>query len=155
MKEVIEELLSGREYSWIPENSPAAIIVELKDLRFFMESLYSHKALFFDVLSCVTGIDNGPEEGTMEVVYNLCSIPHERSLMVHVFCDREKPVVPTMSDIWRTADWLERETYDLLGIQFEHHPDQRRILLPADWEGFPLRKDYKEQEYYHGIRVAY
>jgi NADH-quinone oxidoreductase subunit C len=122
--------------------------------------LFENPALYFDYLACVTGIDNGPEKGTMEVVYHLNSIPFGHSLVIKVELERERengelPVVPTVSTIWRTADWHEREIFDLLGIHFEGHPDLRRILLPADWEGYPLRKDYREQEYYHGIRVQY
>ena len=63
------------------------------------------------------------------------------------------PDLPTVSHVWRTADWHEREAYDMCGMQFENHPDHRRILLPDDWDGFPLRKDYEVQEFYHGIRV--
>ena len=65
------------------------------------------------------------------------------------------PQVPSVSSIWKTADWHEREAFDLVGIEFTNHPDLRRILLPSDWEGYPLRKDYKEQEEYHGIKVKY
>jgi NADH-quinone oxidoreductase subunit C len=65
------------------------------------------------------------------------------------------PQVPSISHIFRTADWHEREAYDLMGIYFTGHPDLRRILLTADWEGHPLRKDYQLQETYHGIKVAY
>ena len=65
------------------------------------------------------------------------------------------PQVPTVSHIWKTADWHEREAFDLMGIQFSNHPDLRRILLPEDWEGHPLRQDYQAQEYYHGIQVKY
>ncbi len=155
MKEDIEKLLEGRQFTWNPDDSPISLTVELNDFKELMQSMYNHKTLFFDLLSCITGIDNGSEAGTMEVVYNLYSIPHEHAIMVRVICDRNNPVVPTVSDIWKTADWHERETYDLLGIMFENHPDLRRILLPADWEGFPLRKDYTAQEYYHGIRVEY
>jgi NADH-quinone oxidoreductase subunit C len=114
--------------------------------------------LFFDLLACVTGIDNGPEADTMEVVYNLTSIPYEHNLMLKVIVSRatgsaKLPSVPSIAHIWRTADWHEREAFDLVGIHFEHHPDLRRILLPTDWVGHPLRTDYEEQEDYHGIKT--
>jgi NADH-quinone oxidoreductase subunit C len=111
--------------------------------------------LYFDYMTCLTGMDNGPEKKTMEVLYHLYSIPYNHSLVLKVETDRENPEIPTVSNIWRTADWHEREAYDMFGIKFIGHPDLRRILLPADWEGFPLRKDYEEQEYYHGIKVKF
>lgn len=115
---------------------------------------------YFDFLACLTVVDNGPEVGTMEVIYNLYSIPYNGSLMLKITVARNQPdeplpSVPTVSHVWRTADWHEREAYDLMGIRFEGHPDLRRILLPADWEGHPLRKDYQLQAYYHGIQVKY
>ncbi|GAB3571891.1 hypothetical protein GCM10027578_30920 [Spirosoma luteolum] len=120
--------------------------------------LRNDERLFFDMLSCVTGIDNGPVADTMEVIYNLCSIPYEHTLMLKVVVPRTPvgnrlPAVPTLTHLWRTADWHEREAYDLLGIRFEGHPDLRRILMPADWVGYPLRKDYVEAEQYHGIQT--
>ncbi len=111
--------------------------------------------LYFDYMTCLSGMDNGPEKKTMEVIYHLYSIPYNHSIILKVETDRENPEVPTVSNIWRTADWHEREAYDMFGIKFTNHPDLRRILLPADWEGFPLRKDYQEQEYYHGIKVKF
>jgi NADH-quinone oxidoreductase subunit C len=75
--------------------------------------------------------------------------------MVKVDLDRARPIVPSVYSIWKAADWHEREAFDLLGIQFEGHPDLRRLLMPADWEGHPLRKDYQEQNYYRGIKVKY
>lgn len=118
--------------------------------------LYEDPGTYFDYLACLTGIDNGPDDGTMEVIYNLTSIPHNAQIMLQVVLeDRENPSVRSVSHIWRTANWHEREAYDLFGIKFEGHPDLRRILLPADWEGFPLRKDYEHQEYYHGVKVEY
>jgi NADH-quinone oxidoreductase subunit C len=111
--------------------------------------------LYFDYMTCLSGMDNGVEKKTMEVIYHLYSIPYNHSLVLKVELEREHPEVPTVSNVWRTADWHEREAYDMFGIKFTNHSDLRRILLPADWEGFPLRKDYQEQEYYHGIKVKY
>ncbi len=110
--------------------------------------------LFFDLLACVTAIDNGPEANTIEVVYNLTSIPYERNLGLRVTVPRENAVVPSVASIWRTADWHEREAYDLVGVVFANHPDLRRILLPADWVGHPLRRDYQEMTEYHGIKTT-
>jgi NADH-quinone oxidoreductase subunit C len=118
--------------------------------------LYSDERLYFDYLACLTGIDNGVDKGTIDVVYNLTSIPYQRNLTFKVTISRqEHSTIPTVSSIWKTANWHEREAYDLLGIRFEGHPDLRRILLPNDWQGYPLLKDYKEQEFYHGIKVIY
>lgn len=79
----------------------------------------------------------------MEVVYHLYSYANRQSLSVKVKTDRESSVVPSVVDLWKGADWNERETYDLLGIHFEGHPNLKRILLPDEWEGHPLRKDYQ------------
>lgn len=131
---------------------PADRLVEL--CRFLRDD----ERLFFDLLACVTAIDNGPDADTMEVVYNLTSIPYEHNLMLKVVVPRntgssQLPSVPSIAHIWRTADWHEREAFDLVGIRFEGHPDLRRILLPTDWVGHPLRTDYKEEEQYHGIKT--
>ncbi len=122
--------------------------------------LHDNEQTYFDFLACQTGIDNGPECGTLEVVYNLYSIPYEHGFCLKVQVPRNSgneplPAIPTISHIWRTADWHEREIFDLLGIAFTGHPDPRRILCPADWTGHPLRKDYQWPEYYHDIKVAY
>jgi len=120
--------------------------------------LHSDEKLYFDYLACLTGLDNGVDKGTIDVVYNLNSIPYQSNLTIKVTISRQVSgysVIPTVSNIWKTADWHEREAYDLMGIHFEGHPDLRRILLPNDWQGYPLRKDYQEQEFYHGIKVIY
>jgi NADH-quinone oxidoreductase subunit C len=120
--------------------------------------LRDDERLFFDLLACVTGIDNGPEANTMEVIYNLTSIPYRHDLMLKVIIPRNTaigklPSVPSLAHLWRTADWHEREAFDLVGIQFDNHPDLRRILLPTDWVGHPLRTDYEEEQQYHGIKT--
>ena len=135
--------------------SPAALRVGRTDVKAILQELYRNPATYFDMLSCITGVDNGSEADTMEVIYNLYSIPFNLQLMVMVELPRENPETDTVSDIWQTADWHEREAYDLFGIKFIGHPDLRRILMPADWEGYPLRKDYEHQEYYRGIKVEY
>ncbi|MEM9297740.1 MAG: NADH-quinone oxidoreductase subunit C [Bacteroidota bacterium] len=135
--------------------TPKGITISSQHLKAVCELLHENEQFYFDMLSCITGIDNGVESGAMEVIYNLYSIPFERSLTIKVALDRKKPEVASVFDVWRTADWHEREVFDLFGIHFSGHPDLRRILLPADWNGHPLRKDYKHQDYYHGIKVEY
>jgi NADH-quinone oxidoreductase subunit C len=125
---------------------------KIEEVCFFLRDT---DQLYFDYMTCLSGMDNGVEKKTMEVIYHLYSIPYNHSLVLKVELERENPEVSTVSNVWRTADWHEREAYDMFGIKFTNHPDLRRILLPADWEGFPLRKDYQEQEYYHGIKVQF
>ena len=135
--------------------SPKAIKVSAQDLVIVMDALYRNPTTYFDMLSCITGIDNGVQAATMEVVYNLYSIPFNHHLMVKVTLPRDQAAVDSVSHIWRTANWHEREIFDMYGVNFKNHPDLRRILMPADWEGHPLRKDYAHQEYYRDIKVAY
>ena len=134
---------------------PAGINVPRSFLPEVCEYLHTQEDLYFDMLACITGMDNGPEACTMEVVYNLNSIPYGHQLTMKVILQRseEDLQVPTVTGIWKTAGWLEREVFDMFGITFKGHPDLRRILLPADWKGYPLRKDYKNLETYHGITV--
>ena len=110
--------------------------------------------LFFDMCHSVSGYDLG-EGQELGVIYHLFSFRHKHWFAVKCELPRDTPHLPTVSLLWRTADWHEREIYDLFGVVFDGHPDPRRILCPDDWEGWPLRKDYVVQEYYHGIRVPY
>jgi NADH-quinone oxidoreductase subunit C len=151
--EVVKKVTS--EIDLDEKASPKAIIISSSDFKKVCQELYQNPSTYFDMLSCVTGVDNGVEAKTMEVVYNLYSIPFNHHLMLKVTLARENPEIDTVSDIWRTANWLERETFDMYGVKFTGHPDLRRILLPADWEGHPLRKDFKHQELYRDIKVKY
>lgn len=96
--------------------------------------------LSFDFLSFVTSVD---WKDRFEVVYYIISTLHKHKLVLKVnLTDRNAPEVPSVTDLWATADWQEREIFDLMGIRFRNHYNLRRILLPDDWEGYPLRKDY-------------
>jgi NADH-quinone oxidoreductase subunit C len=130
------------------------VVVEAAAMHEIAAYLRHDTDLQFESLMCLSGVDYGPGK-TLGVVYHLASMTHRHKLTVKVEVPREGGAVPTVSDIWRTAEWHEREAYDMLGMRFDHHPDHRRILLPDDWDGFPLRKDYEVQEFYHGIRVPY
>lgn len=136
-------------------STPKAVQIQAADLLNVCRALYEEPSTYFDTLSCLTGIDNGVEASTMEVVYNLYSIPFNHHLMIKVVLSREKPEVDSVCSIWKTADWHEREAFDMYGIIFRNHPDLRRILMPADWQGYPLKKDYKHQESYRDIKVEY
>ncbi|HUU46797.1 MAG TPA: NADH-quinone oxidoreductase subunit C [Acidobacteriota bacterium] len=104
-------------------------------------------------LMCLSATDDKEKLG---VVYNLHSIAHNHRITLKIeLPDRENAHAPTVSGVFGTADWHEREAYDMMGIVFDGHPDLRRILCPEDWEGYPLRKDYQVQEFYRGLKVPY
>lgn len=103
------------------------------------EMLKSNPELKFNYLGDITAID---WEDRIEVVYNLVSIPEKRRVALRVDLDRDKPQIDSVTGVWKGAEFQEREAYDLMGVVFNNHPDLRRILLPGDWEGHPLRKDY-------------
>ncbi len=106
--------------------------------------------LRFDFLQCVTAVDWIKQE-KIEVVYHLYSYKHRHSFVVKVELPRNEPVVPSVVSVWSTADWQEREQFDLFGVQFPGHPDLKRLLMPDDWDGHPMRKDFKESDEYRGM----
>ena len=130
------------------------IVVEAAAIEEVGAYLRHDADLCFDSLMCLSGVDYGPAK-TLGVVYNLHSTTLRHKITLKVTVPREEGVLPTVCDLWHTAEWHEREAYDLYGMQFLDHPDPRRILLPDDWEGHPMRKDYQVQEFYHGIKVPY
>jgi NADH-quinone oxidoreductase subunit C len=113
-------------------------------------------AMYFDFLECLSGVDEGPAANRIGVVYHLRSITRGHRIVLKCFVARDaQPTIPSIAHVWRSADWHEREAYDLLGIHFAGHPDLRRILMPEDWEGHPLRKDYVNPDSYHDLKTAY
>lgn len=146
---------------WV-EVAPSAIVEVCTYLR-------DEKTLQFNYLNCVSGVDYFEPDAKkaakvdwkphVEVVYHLWSLTHKHSFVVKVMLPRwkndaagEMPEVPSVAGVWPTADWHEREVYDLVGIRFTGHPNLVRILCPEDWVGYPLRKDYEMPLEYHGIR---
>jgi NADH-quinone oxidoreductase subunit C len=103
-----------------------------------------------DFCEDLTAVD-WPKRSAIEVVYHLFSYKYRHGMVLKVQADRANPVVPSVESVWKAANWMEREVYDLFGVQFTGHPDLRRVLLPDDWVGHPLRKDYQEAGGYHGI----
>jgi NADH-quinone oxidoreductase subunit C len=129
------------------------ISLSAEDLSAVCIYLKRTPGFYFDFLNCITCVDKGPQDGNLDLIYHLSSLPLEHSLILKVSLPRDGGIAPSVEALWKTADWHEREIFDLFGLRFRGHPDLRRILLPADWEGHPLRKDYVEQTHYHGIQV--
>lgn len=144
--EALQNLIS----SWIPElefteegSQFLNIKVHPEQLHQLMSQLKSDSETSFDYLFCLSGMDWGTELG---VVYHLESTTHRHTIVVKVQTeDRENPTFDTVSNIWATADFHEREVFDFFGIIFNNHPNLKRLFLTEDWDGFPLRKDYVDE----------
>lgn len=121
-------------------------------IREIAQFLRDDDELQFDFLSSLSGIDL---KGKLGVVYHLFSIAKRHKITLRVEVPADAAEVQSVESIWKTANWHEREAFDLFGIRFAGHPDLRRILLPYDWEGHPLRKDYQVPEFYNGMKVPY
>jgi len=120
------------------------VTVSPDNLYQLAKTLKENEETYFDFLFCLTGVDY-PDK-SLGVVYHLTSTKFNHTLVLKSFTfDREHAELPTVSDIWRTAEFHEREVYDLLGINFSKHPDMRRIFLEDNWIGYPLRKDYVDE----------
>jgi NADH-quinone oxidoreductase subunit C len=113
--------------------------------------LKTEPRLQFDLLRCISAID-WPARNIVEVAYDLISTSFGHAFAVKVELDRADPQVESVGGIWPAAQWHEREAFDLMGVMFLHHPDLRRILMPEDWPGHPLRKDYQDVVEYGGLK---
>lgn len=132
----------------IEAHGEVTAVVPREHLQAICLHLKSDPDTQFDFLSDVCGVDRGPEEEPrFEVNYHLFSTTRYHRIRLKILLNDEDPRVPTVTNIWRTANWHERETFDLFGVIFEGHPDLRRILLPDDWQGHALRKDFPLRGY--------
>lgn len=155
----------------IDKETPTETIISIDPLQIHKVGAFlrDHEELKFDSLMCLSGVDdaNGTkvkeedgteiiQGGTLSVYYHLHSVYLKHKITLKVSTQREDPKVESVENVWKCADWHEREAFDMVGIIFLNHPDLRRILMPYDWEaGYPLRKDYKNPEFYQGMKVPY
>lgn len=157
---------AGQISQWLTENGfdhealePDKLGVEIIKVEadFLLPISTALYAYGFNYLQFQSGIDLGPGEDLVSV-YHLIKVGDDavkpEEIRVKVFLPRENPSVPSVYWIWKTADWQERETYDMFGIVYEGHPNLKRILMPEDWVGWPLRKDYISPDFYE-LQDAY
>ena len=145
---ILESKLPGK-YSIIEERE--AILVSPDNWIETSKLLKNDLEFDFNYLMCLSSYDKGDAK-TYGVAYNLFSTTNNHYLEVRVEIE-DGISIPSVVSLWKTANWHEREAYDMIGIIFDGHPDLKRILLSDDWEGHPLRKNYKEPDYYHGMPV--
>lgn len=132
--------------------SDAFIIVAGDNLFDICQYLRDTDGMEFDYLVNLSALDLGEN---LASVYHFYSMNLKHRIVLKVIVPKDNPKVPSIETIWRTADWMEREAFDMIGIIYEGHHNLIRILSPYDWEGYPLRKDYVTPEEYHGMRVPY
>ena len=155
--DILRQAVPSASIEVIPSVDMATIVVDREQLIEIGTVLRDHPGLQFAFLADVTAVDLWPAEPRFEVIYNMACVGEHfltagatspapaRRLRVKVRASGADARVPTVSGVWPTAGWPEREVFDLMGVVFEDHPDLRRVLMPDDWEGHPLRKDYSVQ----------
>jgi NADH-quinone oxidoreductase subunit C len=142
----LKEALPGAQIESVPSvDLQTTMYVSREDVPALARVLRDRPELGFNLLAEITAVDFWPHEPRFELVYILVSIPNRLRLRMKVRLPGADPHVSTLIGVWPAANWLEREVWDLFGISFDGHPDPRRLLMPEDWEGYPLRKDYPVQ----------
>ncbi len=140
----IIQLLNEQFPGVIVEEQPKAIVIK-KESLLAVAKMLKNSELAFKSLHCVSGVDR---KDKMEVVYHLHTFKHRYMLTLKVFLPMNDLNVETLSHLWNSANWLEREVFDLFGIKFLNHPDMRRILNPDEWTDYPLRKDFDRPDFH-------
>jgi NADH-quinone oxidoreductase subunit C len=146
----LEKQFPGKVSDFKGDVSEPYLTVDAQAIIEVCRFLRDDSTLQFEVLSDQTAVD-WPKEEKIQVVYHLYSYARKHQIVLKVNLPRDNPKVATVEGVWKVANWFEREVYDLFGVIFEGHSDLRRIMLPEDWVGHPLRKDYVEQEEYDGM----
>ncbi len=146
----LEKQFSGKVSDFKGEVKEPYLTVAAPAIVDVCRYLRDGESLKFEVLSDQTALD-WPKEEKIQVVYHLFSYSQNHQIVLKVDLARDNPKISTVEEVWKVANWFEREVFDLFGVIFEGHSDLRRIMLPEDWVGYPLRKDYVEQEEYDGI----
>ena len=142
----LQDAIPGAQFEAVPSvDLQTTVYVSRDDVPAAMRALRDRDDLAFALLAELTAADFWPREPRFELIYILVSIVHRRRVRLKVRLDGNDARVATVSDVWPAANWLEREVWDLFGIVFDGHPDPRRLLMPEDWDGYPLRKDYPVQ----------
>ena len=142
----LQEAVPAAQIESVPSvDRHATLYVSREDAPAVARALRDRSELAFNLLAEITAVDFWPREPRFELVYILVSLPHRMRVRMKVRLPGDDPHVPTLIGLWPAANWLEREVWDLFGIAFDGHPDPRRLLMPEDWEGYPLRKDYPVQ----------
>ena len=147
-KELIESIKSLDESIAFDQDSQLFTLEKVDNWLGIAKKLKEEQG--FDYLMCITSLDF--EDNQLGLAYNIHSVSNKLSIEFK-FLFNDQVEIPSVESIWKTANWHEREAFDMMGIKFLGHPNMKRILLPDDWEGHPLKKDYKVQDYYHGMYV--
>jgi NADH-quinone oxidoreductase subunit C len=143
---LLQEALPGVHLESAPSRDlQTTVYIARDDVPAVMRALRDRPELRFSVLVELTAVDYWPREPRFELTYILLSLEHKHRVRLKVRLAGDSPNLATVCGVWPAANWLEREVWDLFGIVFNGHPDPRRLLMPEDWEGFPLRKDYPVQ----------
>jgi len=154
-EDVQQDPVAERLRAWDPQavaevlefRGERTLVVPRTHLRRAAELLKAAPELSFNFLSDISCIDRFPVEPRFELNYHLLSISRRAVIRLRVRAHGADPVVPSVTEVWPGANWHEREVFDLFGVRFEGHPNLQRILMPEDWEGYPLRKDYPVEGY--------
>lgn len=149
----LERQFAGKVSGFRGEAMDPFLQVDSKSIAEIGRYLRDDPTLKFEILSDLTALDL-PKQNNIQVVYHLYSYSERHQIVLKADLAREEPRISTVEEVWKAANWMEREVFDLFGVIFEGHSDLRRILLPEDWVGYPLRKDYVEQEEYDGISTS-